>query len=312
MERYLEAARAPQALAMTSTEYAWDMLTLTFLNPMAVLSDYSEEFGIVGLLARKWCDALHHTLCVFFPDASQMSWQSASRYARGMVEAVGAMIGRVGDLLYGMYLLSTLVFPATIFLPRVCYDVLEGVLRGWQCVAVLLLSGNDWCLFYDECLQITAMVILCGLYSRLMGRFEFRNHLSAPPPRQVVTEGLTVIRRRSNVRERNEDASLERHRGFKKNNDAQKGLRMRKSRLNVSDVPDHRTSDNDDSKMEEGHRLDYKQAEMERTSHTSLGKGNRDPYLACGLTVLAECIGRVYADETNKNKKVEPPSPRNL
>ncbi|ETP27681.1 hypothetical protein F442_23043, partial [Phytophthora nicotianae P10297] len=49
-DRYLEAARNANALALPPLEYACALISLAFLIPIAVLQNYEARFGITGRL----------------------------------------------------------------------------------------------------------------------------------------------------------------------------------------------------------------------------------------------------------------------
>ncbi|ETO58381.1 hypothetical protein F444_23243 [Phytophthora nicotianae P1976] len=129
-DRYLEAARNANALALPSLEYACALISLAFLIPIAVLQDYESRFGITGRLCLRWCEAFHHSCCLFVPDAVQLLWVSTCRYARATGEATVAVIERTGDFLMGVYLAVSLLLSMLVYLPRLVYESVEGVLRG--------------------------------------------------------------------------------------------------------------------------------------------------------------------------------------
>ncbi|KAG3234884.1 hypothetical protein PI124_g20065 [Phytophthora idaei] len=126
-DHYLGAARSAQALALPLVYYACALVTLAFLIPIAVLRDCETRFGITGRLCLKWCEAFHHSCCLFVPDATQLLWVSSCKYARATGEAVVAVIDRTGDFVVGAYLLAPLLLSILIYLPRLvhlmqCYE----------------------------------------------------------------------------------------------------------------------------------------------------------------------------------------------
>ncbi|KAG3063961.1 hypothetical protein PC122_g18691 [Phytophthora cactorum] len=116
-DRYLEAARTAQALALPPVDYACALVTLAFLIPIAVHQDYKTRFGITGLFCLKWGEALHHSCCLFVPDAIQLLWVSSCKYGRAIREAVVAVIDRTGDFIVGVYVLASLLLSILIYLP---------------------------------------------------------------------------------------------------------------------------------------------------------------------------------------------------
>ncbi|KAG1695897.1 hypothetical protein DVH05_019252 [Phytophthora capsici] len=137
-DRYLSAARSAEALALPPPEYACALVSFLSLIPIAVLRDYEAKFGIVGRLSLKWCEAFHHTCCLFVPDAAQLLWSAGGRYTRATGEAVVAAGERTGDFVVGLYVLLSLLVASAIYLPRVLYGTVEGVLLGWRSVTLVL------------------------------------------------------------------------------------------------------------------------------------------------------------------------------
>ncbi|KAG3114853.1 hypothetical protein PI125_g6077 [Phytophthora idaei] len=68
-----------------------------------------------------------------------MSCESLRRFAKGLCEAVMAGLG---DMVFGVYLLGTLLISTAVCMPRVAYVVLEDVLRGWIGIAAVMDAGN--------------------------------------------------------------------------------------------------------------------------------------------------------------------------
>ncbi|ETL77993.1 hypothetical protein L917_21133 [Phytophthora nicotianae] len=129
-DRYLEAARNANALALPPLEYACALISLAFLVFITVLQDYESRFGITGRLCLRWCEAFHHSCCLFVPDAVQLLWVSTCKYARATGEATVAVIERTGDFLTGVYLAVTLLLTMLVYLPRLMFERVEGVLGG--------------------------------------------------------------------------------------------------------------------------------------------------------------------------------------
>ncbi|ETN11634.1 hypothetical protein PPTG_10472 [Phytophthora nicotianae INRA-310] len=129
-DRYLEAARNANALALPPLEYACALISLAFLVFITVLQDYESRFGITGRLCLRWCEAFHHSCCLFVPDAVQLLWVSTCKYARATGEATVAVIERTGDILTGVYLAVTLLLTMLVYLPRLVFERVEGVLGG--------------------------------------------------------------------------------------------------------------------------------------------------------------------------------------
>ncbi|KAG3088112.1 hypothetical protein PI125_g18445 [Phytophthora idaei] len=112
--RYLGAAQSAGALALPPVEYACALVALAFLIPIAVLRDCKVHFGNTGRLCLKWCEAFHHSCCLFVPDAIQLLWVSSCKYARATCEAVVVVIDRTGDFIVGAYLLASLLLSILI------------------------------------------------------------------------------------------------------------------------------------------------------------------------------------------------------
>ncbi|ETN04183.1 hypothetical protein PPTG_14895 [Phytophthora nicotianae INRA-310] len=121
-DRYLDAARNANALSLPPLEYACALISLAFLIPIAVLQDYEVQFGITGRLCLRWCEAFHHSCCLFVPDAVQLLWMSTCKYARATGEATVAVIERTGDFLMGIYLAVSLMLSLLVYLPRLVYE----------------------------------------------------------------------------------------------------------------------------------------------------------------------------------------------
>ncbi|KAG3107743.1 hypothetical protein PI125_g12439 [Phytophthora idaei] len=171
-DRYLEAARSAQVLALPPVEYACALVTLAFLIPIAVLRDYEACFGITGRLCLKWCETFHHSCCLFVPDAIQLLWVSSCKYARATGEAVVAVMDRTGDFIVGAYLLASLLLSILIYLPRLVYESGEGVLCGWMGVVLIVLNVDIYLDFTITCCYWNAAVLLVGCYSHLMQCYE--------------------------------------------------------------------------------------------------------------------------------------------
>jgi hypothetical protein len=99
--RFRIAARSPKTQIMSPTEYAWALMGLSFLVPIAVLEEYEEKFGSVGKLCLKWTDAYHYTACIFTPDAAQSSWDWSCVGTKSWVDASKTVDGRTGDFAFG-------------------------------------------------------------------------------------------------------------------------------------------------------------------------------------------------------------------
>ncbi|KAG3239263.1 hypothetical protein PI124_g15790 [Phytophthora idaei] len=192
-DRYLGAARSEQALALPPVDYACALVTLSFLIPIAVLRDYEARIGITGRLCLKWCEAFHHSCCLFVPDAIQLLWVSSCKYVRATGEAVVAVIDRTGDFIVGAYLLASLLLSILIYLPRLVYESVEGVLRGWMGVMLIVLIVDVYLGFTIACCYWNAAVLLVGCYSHLMQCYEKSRLSAASKPGQAARcrwEGL--------------------------------------------------------------------------------------------------------------------------
>ncbi|KAG2780998.1 hypothetical protein PC129_g14221 [Phytophthora cactorum] len=157
-DRYFEAARSAQSLALPLVKYACALVTLTFLIPIAVLRDYETRFGITGRLYLKWCEALHHSCCLFVPDVIQLLWVSSCKYARATGEAVVAVTDRTGDFIVGAYILASLLLSILIYLPRLVYESVEGILCGWMGVVLIVLIVDVYLDFTIPCCYWNAAV----------------------------------------------------------------------------------------------------------------------------------------------------------
>jgi hypothetical protein len=164
-ERYRQAARIPVTQAMSPGAYAWGLVGLSFHMPAAVLRDYSSKFGSVGLLCLKWIDAYHYTLCGFAPDAVQTSWDWSCVGTKSCVDAAKTVAGRTGDFLFGVYLVLGLLISLGIYVPRILYDLVEGVRQGWKGVAVVLTAWNAWTGFTGFGVPVSCVIIGLGCYS---------------------------------------------------------------------------------------------------------------------------------------------------
>ncbi|ETM55724.1 hypothetical protein L914_01104 [Phytophthora nicotianae] len=93
------------------------------------------RFGITGRLCLRWCETFHHSRCMFVPDAIQLLWVLTCKYARATGEAAMAVIERTGHFLVGTYLTAARLQSMLVYLPRLVYESVEGVLGGWIGVA---------------------------------------------------------------------------------------------------------------------------------------------------------------------------------
>ncbi|ETO75163.1 hypothetical protein F444_09216 [Phytophthora nicotianae P1976] len=190
---YLEAARNANGLALPPLENACALVSLTFLIPIAVLQDYEARFGITGWLCLRWCEAFHHSCCLFVPDAVQLLWVSTCKYARATAEATVAVIERTGDFLMGICLAASLLLSLLVYLPRLVYESVEGVL-GRPLGVVLVVFMVD---VYFEFARGKLLLEKTGLESN-------------------VKQGWNGFAGRIGRREERERASLERLRGTQK------------------------------------------------------------------------------------------------
>ncbi|ETO84002.1 hypothetical protein F444_02056, partial [Phytophthora nicotianae P1976] len=138
-DRYLEAAQNANALSLPPLEYACALISLVFLIPIAVRQDYEARFGITGRLCLRWCEAFHHSCCLFIPDAVQLLWVSTCKYARATEEATVAVIERTGDFFMGIYLAASLLISLLVYLPQLVYESVEGILGGTLGVVLVVL-----------------------------------------------------------------------------------------------------------------------------------------------------------------------------
>ncbi|ETP46588.1 hypothetical protein F442_07186 [Phytophthora nicotianae P10297] len=189
-DRYLEAARNANGLALPPLENACALVSLTFLIPIAVLQDYEARFGITGWLCLRWCEAFHHSCCLFVPDAVQLLWVSTCKYARATGEATVAVIERTGDFLMGIYLAASLLLSLLVYLPRLVYESVEGVLGGPLGVVLVVFMVD----VYFEFARGKLLLEKTGLESN-------------------VKQGWNGLAGRIGRREERERASLERLRG---------------------------------------------------------------------------------------------------
>ncbi|ETK73398.1 hypothetical protein L915_19667 [Phytophthora nicotianae] len=164
-DRYLEAARNANTLALPPLEYACALVSLAFLIPIAVLQDYESRFGITGRLCLRWCEAFHHSCCLFVPDAVQLLWGSTCRYVRATAEAMVAMVERAGDFLMGVYLAVSLLSSLMIYLPRLVYESVEGVLGGPIGMILAVFVVDVYFEFAMESYYWSVAVLAMGCYS---------------------------------------------------------------------------------------------------------------------------------------------------
>ncbi|KAG6970398.1 hypothetical protein JG688_00004891 [Phytophthora aleatoria] len=147
---------------------------MVFIVPIAVLRDYEQWFDAGERMLCMWWMTWHHIVCVFMPDAVQEEWRGSWQYGRASCEAIVAVGGRMGDFIYGSCLTVMLSLSLAAYLPKLVYDVLEGVFMGWKGVAILLAVSNGWCWFSRTVIIFLGIVIACGCYSRLLYHHEQR------------------------------------------------------------------------------------------------------------------------------------------
>ncbi|ETO58394.1 hypothetical protein F444_23228 [Phytophthora nicotianae P1976] len=215
-DRYLEAARNANALALPPLEYACALISLAFLIPIAVLQDYEARFGITGRLCLRWCEAFHHSCCLFVPDAVQLLWVSTGKYARATGEATVAVIERTGDFLMGIYLAASLLLSLLVYLPRLVYESVEGVLGGPLGVVLAVFMVEVYFEFARESCYWSVSVLVTGCYTHGL-----RYYWTCRPCRKTglgsnAKQGWNGLTRRIGRREERERASLERLRGTPK------------------------------------------------------------------------------------------------
>ncbi|ETO73784.1 hypothetical protein F444_10323 [Phytophthora nicotianae P1976] len=215
-DRYLEAARNANALALPPLEYACALISLAFLIPIAVLQDYEARFGITGRLCLRWCEAFHHSCCLFVPDAVQLLWVSTCKYARATGEATVAVIERTGDFLMGIYLAASLLLSLLVYLPRLVYESVEGVLGGPLGFVLVVFMVDVYFEFAWESCYWSVTVLVVGCYSHGL-----RYYWACRPCRRAglgsnAKQGWGGLAGRVGRREERERASLERLRGTQK------------------------------------------------------------------------------------------------
>ncbi|ETP28162.1 hypothetical protein F442_22551 [Phytophthora nicotianae P10297] len=215
-DRYLEAARNANALALPPLEYVCALISLAFLIPIAVLQDYEARFGITGRLWLRWCEAFHHSCCLFVPDAVQLLWVSTCKYARATGEAMVAVIERTDDFLMGIYLAASLLLSLLVYLPRLVYESVEGVLGGPLGFVLVVFMVDVYFEFARESCYWSVTVLVVGCYSHGL-----RYYWACRPCRRAglgsnAKQGWDGLAGRVGRREERERASLERLRGTQK------------------------------------------------------------------------------------------------
>ncbi|OWY98561.1 hypothetical protein PHMEG_00030645 [Phytophthora megakarya] len=211
VDRYFTVIQSERMTALSSTDYAWSAVALSFVIPIAVLEDYQDQFGIFGCMWRMWCMASHHTIFIFCPNAAESFWGAVWRYGAAFARASVYVGHRVCDVVYGAYVFGLLVASVVAHGPRILYDVLEGLLHGSTGVMVALLIWNTWQEFSFEALVLSACVMVCGLYSRLLKSYAVP--VSTGAPKRVINKGLSSMKERVKTRTKEEQASLDRLRG---------------------------------------------------------------------------------------------------
>ncbi|ETP28391.1 hypothetical protein F442_22315 [Phytophthora nicotianae P10297] len=283
-DRYLEAARNANALALPPLEYACALISLAFLIPIAVLQDYEARFGITGRLCLRWCEAFHHSCCLFVPDAAQLLWVSTCTYARATGEATAAVIERTGDFLMGIYLAVSLLLSLLVYLPRLVYESVEGVLGGPLGVLVVFMV-DVYFEFARESCYWSASVLMVGCYSHGM-----HYYWACRPCRRTglgshAKRGWGGLAGRIGRREERERASLERLRGTLKKGTPPCGLPEVIADKTVRPAVEGTTR---------------------RGRRGSVGENCHGLQLDGGLAILADCIQKVCSlqgQQATSNKK---------
>ncbi|KAG3241341.1 hypothetical protein PI124_g13780 [Phytophthora idaei] len=302
-DRYLGAARSAQALALPPVDYACALVTLAFLIPIAVLRDYETRFGITGRLCLKWCEAFHHSCCLFVPDATQLLWVSSCKYARATGEAVVAVLDRTGDFIVGAYLLASLLLSILIYLPRLVYESVEGVLCGWMGVGLIVLIVDVYLDFTIACCYWNTTVLLVGCYSHLMQCYE-KSHLSAASkPGQAARRGWGELAGRIGRREERERASVERLRGTRED-----GTSAGEKIASPASVGTH--PERVPAATAEGTVRPAADDATRRGRRASVGENCHGPQLDGGLAILADCIQKVCSLQTlcTSSNQLGPPA----
>ncbi|KAG2790220.1 hypothetical protein PC129_g11581 [Phytophthora cactorum] len=287
-DHYLGAARSPQALALPPVDYACALVTLAFLIPIAVLRDYETR---TGRLCLKWCEAFHHSCCLFVPDAIQLLWVSSCKYARATGEAVVAVIDRTGDFIVGTYLLASLLLSILIYLPRLVYESVEGVLCGWMGVGLIVLIVDVYLDFTIACCYWNAAVLLVGCYSHLMQCYEKSHSSVASKPGQATRRGWEGLAGCIGRREERERASVDRLRGMRED-----GTSAEAKIASPASVGMHQ--DRVPAATAEGTVRPAADDAARRGRRASVGENCHGPQLDGGLEILADCIQKVCSLQT--------------
>ncbi|ETI47741.1 hypothetical protein F443_08101 [Phytophthora nicotianae P1569] len=298
-DRYLEAARNANALALPSLEYACALISLAFLIPIAVLQDYESRFGITGRLCLRWCEAFHHSCCLFVPDAVQLLWVSTCRYARATGEATVAVIERTGDFLMGVYLAVTLLLSMLVYLPRLVYESVEGVLRGPLGVVLAVFVVDVYFEFILESCYWSAAVLVVGCYSHGLHYYWACRPYRKTGSGSNVKQGWDGLAGRIGRREERERASLKRLRGVQRKGTPTEtpAASVKSDGTPTGGVPevaaDRTVRPASDGSARRGRR-------------ESVGENCHGLQLDGGLAILADCIQKVCSlqgQRATSNKK---------
>ncbi|ETN01961.1 hypothetical protein PPTG_23962 [Phytophthora nicotianae INRA-310] len=111
------------------------------LIPIAVRRDYEARFGITGHLCLKWCEAY----------AIWLHWASSYKCVRATGEAAVTVVDGIGDWVVCGYLLASLMLSILIYLPRLIYESIKEVQRGWMGVLLVVLILDTYMEFTVEC-----------------------------------------------------------------------------------------------------------------------------------------------------------------
>ncbi|ETP54062.1 hypothetical protein F442_01113 [Phytophthora nicotianae P10297] len=152
------------------------------------------RFGITGRLGLRWCETFHHSRCMFVPDAIQLLWVLTCKYARATGEAAMAVIERTGHFLVGTYLTAARLQSMLVYLPRLVYESVEGVLGGWIDVAFVTFVVDVYLEFTVESCYWSVAVLVVGCYSHGLRdygawRFEEMERASLERLRGVQAKG---------------------------------------------------------------------------------------------------------------------------
>ncbi|ETO82748.1 hypothetical protein F444_03150 [Phytophthora nicotianae P1976] len=285
-DRYLEAARNANALSLPPLEYACALISLAFLIPIAVLQDYEARFGITGRFCLRWCEAFHHSCCLFIPDAVQLLWVSTCKYARATGEATVAVIERTGDFLMGIYLAASLLLSLLVYLPRLVYESVEGVLGGPLGVVLVMLMVDVYLEFARGSCYWSVLVLVVGCYSHGL-----RYYWMCRPCRRTglgskAKQGWNGLTGRIGRREERERASLERLRGTHK-----KGTSTETQ--DGGTTPEGTPTGGVPEVVAGGTVRQAVEGTTRRGRRGSVGENCHGLQLEGGLAILADCIQKV-------------------